>query len=52
MELRTLLWQLRGAAHDVLTSGSDDQHAKAREVLVEARRSLYRILAGDEPTKD
>jgi hypothetical protein len=34
----------------VMRTGSDAQLAKAREVLTEARRQLYRILAdGDSP---
>jgi DNA-binding PadR family transcriptional regulator len=50
-ELRDLIWQLGAAAHQVVQAGSAEQIAKAREVLTEARRSLYRILADDEPTE-
>src|SRR6185312_15186744 len=49
-ELRDLIWQLGAAAHQVVQAGSQEQVAKAREVLSEARRSLYRILADDEPS--
>jgi len=49
MELRTLISQVVAAVQEVVGSGTDEQHAKARDVLAEARRSLYRILAGDEP---
>lgn len=49
LELRDLVWQLGAAAHQVVQAGSQEQIAKARDVLAEARRSLYRILADDEP---
>ena len=49
MELRQLIWQVGAAVREVVGSGSDEQHARARAVLAETRRSLYRILAGDEP---
>jgi DNA-binding PadR family transcriptional regulator len=52
IELRGLIWQLGAAVHEVMGSGSEEQHAKAKEVLADARRALYRILAGDEPDKD
>ena len=48
-ELRDLVWQLAAAAHQVVQAGSQEQITRAREVLAEARRSLYRILADDEP---
>ena len=51
-ELRDLIWQLGAAAMQVVQTGSQEQVAKAREVLAEARRSLYRILADDEPKQD
>jgi len=47
MELRRLVWQVGAAVREVVGSGTDEQHAKARAVLSDARRSLYRILAGD-----
>jgi DNA-binding PadR family transcriptional regulator len=51
MELRALIWQVGAAVREVVGTGTDEQHAQAREVLAQARRSLYRILAGDEPDK-
>ena len=48
LELRTLVWQVGAAVHEVLRSGTDEQHAKAKDVLAGARRALYRILAGDD----
>lgn len=47
MELRRLVWQVGAAVREVVGSGTDEQHAKARAVLSDTRRSLYRILAGD-----
>jgi DNA-binding PadR family transcriptional regulator len=49
VELRDLLWQVGTAAMQVVQAGDEQQVARAREVLTEARRSLYRILAGDDP---
>ena len=51
MELRNLIWQVGAAVREVVGSGTDEQHAQAREVLADTRRALYRILAGDEPEK-
>jgi DNA-binding PadR family transcriptional regulator len=48
MELRALLWQLGAAAMQVASAGTDAQVAQAREVLVDARKRLYRLLADDE----
>jgi DNA-binding PadR family transcriptional regulator len=49
-------WELMGAMRQIgmalfqLThSGSEKQQAEAKEVLAEARRALYRILAEDPP---
>jgi DNA-binding PadR family transcriptional regulator len=47
--LRDLFMQLAAAAYQVGSSGDDRQVEEARKVLDDARRSLYRILAGDEP---
>ena len=46
-ELRATLGQLGLAARQVAQVGDDTQQAAARDVLVEARQKLYRILAGD-----
>jgi DNA-binding PadR family transcriptional regulator len=48
IELRKLMMQLGMATMQVAQAGDDDQTAEARKVLEDARRSLYRILAGDE----
>jgi DNA-binding PadR family transcriptional regulator len=44
-DLRGLLVQLHEAARQVGRTGDDAQRAKAAEVLTEARRSLYLLLA-------
>jgi DNA-binding PadR family transcriptional regulator len=51
LELRSLLMQLGMAAMQVAQAGDEAQTAEARKVLEEARRALYRILAGDEPAE-
>jgi DNA-binding PadR family transcriptional regulator len=50
MALRDAGFQLGAAVMQVARAGSDDQAARAREVLDEARRRIYEILAGDEGT--
>ena len=47
-DLRTKLFALGKASIQVVQVGNEEQWAKASEVLDEARRNLYRILA-DEP---
>ena len=49
-ELRTLGFGLVTAVMQVVQSGNEGQVQKAKEILSEARRSLYRLLAEDEPT--
>ena len=44
-ELRQLVREVALAWAQVMRTGSDAQLAKAREVLADARRQLYRILA-------
>jgi DNA-binding PadR family transcriptional regulator len=51
-ELRRLIGELGGAAFQVATAGDDAQLAQAKEVLTEARRALYRILADDAPESE
>jgi DNA-binding PadR family transcriptional regulator len=54
-ELRKLMMQLGMATMQVAQAGDEAQTADARQVLEDARRSLYRILAGDagdEPAAD
>ncbi|WP_433597789.1 PadR family transcriptional regulator [Nocardia sp. CA-135953] len=48
MDLRALIGQLMGAAAQVAAAGTPQQAARAAEVLTEARKSLYRILAEDD----
>lgn len=48
MELREAGFQLGAAVMQVARAGSDDQAARAREVLDEARRRIYEILAGED----
>lgn len=47
-ELRALTTQLAGAVRQVAAVGTTEQAKAAGEVLADARRSIYRILA-DEP---
>ena len=46
-QLRQLMMQLGMATMQVAQAGDEAQTDEARKVLEEARRSLYRILAGD-----
>jgi DNA-binding PadR family transcriptional regulator len=48
VQLRSLLMQLGVATMQVAQAGDEAQAAQARKVLEDARRALYRILAGDE----
>jgi DNA-binding PadR family transcriptional regulator len=47
-QLRDAMGQIVGALKQIARTGSGAQVAKARAVLTEARKSLYRILADDE----
>lgn len=47
-DLRTALRDLQDAARAVATSGSDADVLAAHAVLTAAKKSLYRILAGDD----
>jgi DNA-binding PadR family transcriptional regulator len=47
MELVDAARQAAGALWQVVQTGNDDQIAGATAVLTEAKRSLYRVLAGD-----
>jgi DNA-binding PadR family transcriptional regulator len=47
IELRKLMMQLGMATMQVAQAGNEAQTAEAQKVLEDARRSLYRILAGD-----
>src|SRR6266700_3315949 len=48
LKLRDTAFQVGGAVMQVATAGSEAQKAKALEVLTEARRRIYSILAEDE----
>jgi len=48
IEMRNLIGQVAMAAWQVLSAGTEGQAAQAREVLTDARKALYRLLAGDE----
>jgi DNA-binding PadR family transcriptional regulator len=48
VELRSLAIQAGKAASEVAEVGSEQQVQRARQILIDARRSLYRLLAEDE----
>ena len=48
IELRHLVAQVAAAAVQVVRVGDDAQAAKAQQILTDARRSLYRVLAADD----
>jgi DNA-binding PadR family transcriptional regulator len=48
IEMRNLVGQVAMAAFQVVSAGTDAQVDQARQVLAEARKSLYRVLAADE----
>ncbi|WP_371828973.1 PadR family transcriptional regulator [Rhodococcoides kyotonense] len=52
IDLRGLIGQLMGAAGQVAAVGTPDQVKAASDVLADARRRLYRILAEDEAVGD
>ena len=49
LELRGLIGQIGAATFQLATAGDTAQIARAKELLAETRRGLYRILADDEP---
>jgi DNA-binding PadR family transcriptional regulator len=49
VELSNMIRQVMMAVMEVRRAGSPDQLAQARAVLAQARRSMYRILADDQP---
>ena len=49
LELRSLIGQVAAASYQVAMAGDDAHIEKAKEILTEARRSLYRILADEDP---
>ena len=52
IEFRNLIRQVMMAVMEVRRAGSAEQVAQARAVLAQARKSLYLILAEDEPVTD
>jgi DNA-binding PadR family transcriptional regulator len=52
IELRRLFGQVIMAAVQVARVGSPDQVSQAQQILTDARRSLYRILAADDEASD
>jgi DNA-binding PadR family transcriptional regulator len=48
IEMRKLIGQVAMAAFQVVSAGTEAQAGQARQVLTDARKSLYRILAADE----
>jgi DNA-binding PadR family transcriptional regulator len=51
-ELRALAGQVTAALMQVAFTGSEAQVEEAKKILSDARRSLYRILAEDDPGDD
>jgi DNA-binding PadR family transcriptional regulator len=47
IELRDLIFQVGGAVMQVAHAGTEAQVARAKEILTETRRALYRILADE-----
>ena len=51
LELRGLIGQIGAATFQLAAAGDKAQIARAKELLAETRRGLYRILADDEPAE-
>ena len=49
LELRGLLTQIVAATYQLSVAADEAQVARAKELLAETRRGLYRILADDDP---
>lgn len=52
LNLRGEIASVAGAAHQVMMVGTNDQQARALQILSEARRRLYGILAADDPAEE
>lgn len=50
VDLRDGLGQLAEAVRAVARGGTESQRERAAEILADARKAVYRLLAGDEPT--
>src|SRR5271170_4809630 len=48
IEMRNLIGQVGMAAFQVVSAGTESQVSQAREVLTDARKALYRLLAADD----
>ena len=48
VKLRRSVHQLGMAARQVVHAGSDEQVRAAHQILIDARKALYKILADDE----
>ena len=51
LEVRSLIGPLAAAAMQVAMAGDDAQIERAKEILGQARRDLYRILADEDPAE-
>jgi DNA-binding PadR family transcriptional regulator len=51
-ELGKLMLQVGIAVRQVMHAGGETQSAEAAKILAETRRSLYRVLAEDEPAEE
>lgn len=49
VDLRAELGQLREAVRSIARGGTEEQRVEAAQILAEARRSVYRLLAEDGP---
>jgi DNA-binding PadR family transcriptional regulator len=52
IDLREVGFGMIAAVMQVAQAGSERQIARAKEILTEARKSLYRLLAEDDPTEE
>jgi DNA-binding PadR family transcriptional regulator len=52
LDLRGLMFGIGGAVMQIVTGGNQAQIDQARDVLKNARRDLYKILAEDPPAGD
>jgi DNA-binding PadR family transcriptional regulator len=48
IQMRSLVGQVGMAAFQVLSAGTDAQVRQARQILTDARKALYRVLAADD----
>jgi DNA-binding PadR family transcriptional regulator len=51
IEMRRLVGQVGMAAFQVVSAGTESQAAQARQVLTDARKALYRLLAADDESE-